>query len=158
MRELSTFSTRRGMSLLEVLIVVAILAFLAKSGVNFYRNAVRSMSLDAFTGQLSIDLKRARSRAMSGEGGVKWGVHAVNGARDYYEIFSTPTTYVAAGASATTTVYLPQGIDFTDPSSGSNKDIIFTGISGTTTASTLTVTNNEGRTKTLTIGTQGTVY
>lgn len=148
----------RGVSLLEVLIVVAILAFLARTGVGFYRNAVRSVSLDAFAEQFLFDLKQSRTWAMSGKGSVKWGVHAVHGATEYYEIFSTPTTYADAQKAVQATTYLPQGIDFTDPSLSSNKDVIFTGISGTTTASSLTITNNEGRTKTITIGMQGGVY
>lgn len=149
---------QKGFSLLEILIVVAILAVLARTGVGYYRNAVRSISTDTFTEQLIFDSKQMRSKAMAGEGSLRWGVHLVNGASDYYELFSTPTNYAGANTTATTTVYLPSGIFFSDPLSGTNKDIIFTGISGTTTATTTIITNNEGRTKTINIGSQGTIY
>ncbi|HEX8994221.1 MAG TPA: GspH/FimT family pseudopilin [Candidatus Paceibacterota bacterium] len=154
-------ASSRGFSLLELILVVAILSVIAATGAGYYRNFTRSVSVDEFAAQLSFDIKQARTNAAMGQNSEKWGIHAVNvsGGTSYYQIFATPSTYASANTPATTTVYLPGGVSFSDPAAGVSKDIIFTGISGTTSAmATITVTNNEGRSKTITVNTQGAIY
>lgn len=149
--------TMRGFSLLEVLMVVSIIAVLGTAGVGYYRNFAKNVEVKNFSQTLVSDLKYARSLSISGESSLKWGVHAVNGADDYYEIFSTPTTYTDASKSVTSTTTLPRGLTWTSPAESASKDIIFNRISGTTTADTLIINSENGNT-TVTITSLGVVY
>lgn len=151
--------TTRGFSLLELLMVTAIIALLAGVGSTYYRGFVKNVELQSISKTLAEDLRYARSKAMIGEGGYKWGAHVVNtasGGSQYYEIFSTPTNY--AGGTVTSTTTLSTGLTFSDPASGSNKDIIFSKISGNPAASTTVVIVSEGKYSTTTISSIGTVY
>lgn len=151
--------TSRGFSLLELLIVIAIIAVLAAAGAGYYRGFVKSVELQSVSKTLAEDLKQVRSKSMIGEGGVKWGAHVVNtsGGSQYYILFSTPTNYADAGKVAISTTTLSTGLTFSDPSAGANKDIIFAKISGTTTATTVVVMS-EGKYATTTISSIGAVY
>ena len=155
---LSVFSlARRGFSLLEILMVVAILAILGVSGVGYYRNLAKNVETKNFSQTLVSDLKYARSLSTSGESSLRWGVHAVNGASDYYEFFSSSTTYSDSSMSVSSTTTLPKGVSWVSPAESASKDIIFTRISGTTTADTLIINSESGNT-TLTITSLGVVY
>ncbi len=147
----------RGFSLLELLIVIAIIAVLGTVGAGFYRGFVKSVEIQSISKTIAGDLRLVRSKSMIGEGGVKWGAHFVNvsGGSQYYELFSTPTNY--AGGTVTSTTTLSSGVTFSDPSSGASKDVIFTKISGTTTPSTV-VLLSESTYATTTISSIGTVY
>lgn len=146
----------RGISLLEILIVVAIIALLGAAGAGVFRNTVKGIELEETARTLIADLKDVRAKALSGEDDLRWGIHAVNDTNDYYELFSTPTNYADAAKTVSVTTTFSGGTSFSDPVSGS-KDIIFSKGGGTTTASSLAVTA-EGRTITITITAQGAVY
>lgn len=151
--------SQNGFSLLELLIVVAIIALLGAAGSGYYRGFVKTVELQSVSKTLAEDLRYARSKSMIGEGGVKWGAHMVNtsGGSQYYELFSTPTNYADAGKAVISTTTLSVGLTFSDPIAGANKDIIFTKISGTTTATTVAVVS-EGKYATTTVVGIGTVY
>ncbi len=147
----------RGFSLLEILMVVSILAILGVSGVGYYRNFAKNVESKSFSQSLISDLKYSRSLSISGENSLKWGVHAVNGASDYYEIFSTPTNYADVSKTVSSTTTLPQGVSWATPPESSSKDIIFSRISGTTTADALVVSSESGNT-TINVSSLGVVY
>ncbi len=147
----------RGFTLLEVLIVVAILGILSAAGVGYFRNVVQQVSSESITKILISDLRTAQAKAAAGEASRKWGIHAVNGATQYYQLFSTPSNYADAQTSIEATTTFATGFLFTDPAAGMMKDIIFGGIGGTTTPTTLAITN-EGKTTTITITSLGTIY
>lgn len=149
----------RGFSLLEILIVLAIIALLGATGVGYYRGFVKGVEIQSVSKTLAEDLRLARSKSMIGEGGFKWGAHVVNtnGGSQYYELFSTPTNYADASKLVISTTTLSSGLVFSDPTAGASKDIIFTKISGTTTAATVIITS-EGNYATTTISNIGTVY
>lgn len=150
----------RGFSLLELLMVIAILALLAGVGSTFYRGFVKSVELQSISKTMAEDFRYARSRAMIGEGGYKYGAHVVNtsGGSQYYLLFSTPSNYADASTTIMSTTTLSTGLTFSDPVSGSSKDIIFSKISGNPTASTTVVIVSEGKYSTTTISSIGTVY
>lgn len=147
----------RGLTLLEVLIVVAIISILGVAGVCYYRNYGKDVEVISVAHRLISDVRSARSRAIAGESQRRWGVHAVNGAQDYYQIFSTPTNYADATTTIDSTVYLSAGITFSDPADSATKDILFSGIAGTTTATTTSL-SSQTQNVTITITGSGTVY
>jgi prepilin-type N-terminal cleavage/methylation domain-containing protein len=129
----------RGFSLLELLIVIAVIAILAGAGAGFYMNYGKSIEIKSISETMLFDLKSAQSKSMIGEGGLKWGVHFVNGVKDYYEIFSTPTNYSDVAKIVTSTIYLPNSVSFSSPTLGNSTDIIFNKISGGTTSSSISL-------------------
>ena len=147
----------KGFSLLELLMVITIFIILSVVGSASYRNYNKSVELGAFSQAMSGNMRYVRSKAMIGEGGFKWGVHFVNSTNDYYELFSTPTTYVDAGKVITETDYLPKSITFSDPTEGNTKDVIFDKISGNSTTASVSIVS-ESVTQTINITSIGTVY
>ncbi len=147
-----------GFTILELLIVIAIIAIIAAAGSGSFRNFGKSVELSSTAQVISADLRQMQAKAMIGDGGVKWGARFVNGTPDdYYELFSTPTTYSDASKDVTATTTLSKGITFSDPAEGLTKDIIFSKISGTTTDTTVVVTS-DGSFSTTTISAIGTIY
>lgn len=144
-------------TLLEVIIVIALLSLLATVSSGYYRNYVRYVELDSQTKQILADLKHARAKAMTGENNLKWGIHFMNGANDYYELFSTPTTYTDPSKVIDTTIYLPGNVIFTTPSEGNTIDVIFNKITGNTTATSV-ILSSEGNAKTITVSAIGNIY
>lgn len=147
----------RGFSLLELLLVVAILGILGAAGVGYYHNAAKDIEVTTVARTLASELRDVRAKAMGGESQKKWGIHAVNGASDYFEVFSTPTNYADPGMSVERTQYLFSGVAFSDPSEGTSKDIIFTGISGTTTISSFTLVS-QTQSVTVSVTALGLIY
>ncbi len=146
-----------GFTILELLIIIAIISVIAVAGASSFRNFGKSVELTSIAQVISADLRQMQAKAMIGDGGLKWGARFVNGTSDdYYELFSTPTTYADASKDVTATTTLSKGITFSDPVSG-YKDIIFSKISGTTTAATVVITS-EGSYSTTTISAIGTIY
>ncbi len=84
-------------------------------------------------------------------------MRAVNAERDYYEVYSTPTTYADPGAAIEETVYLPGGVFLSDPAEGQSKDLLFTGPAGTTTQNSITL-SVQTASVTITVNALGAIY
>lgn len=140
---------------MELLIVIAIIAILGVSGVESYRSFGKNVALQTAARSIAADLRYMQSKSMSGEEERKWGVRFISGDStygDYYTLFST--TGSATTTIATTT--LSQGVLFSDPVS-STKDIVFSKVSGTATAATVSIVS-EGVTQTVNVTAIGTIY
>ncbi|HBB57012.1 TPA: hypothetical protein DEW47_04055 [Patescibacteria group bacterium] len=150
--------SNKGFTLLELVIVIGILAVIAAVSSPLLRGIIKKIEVDSSSQSIVAFLKEARTNAMTGMSGRKWGVHFVNGVNDdYYEVFSTPTGYNDAEKTINSIAYLPQGIYFTDPVA--TADIIFGKIAGTTTATTtISLSSPDGITKTITVTPTGTIY
>ena len=156
-----TYSRQQGFTLLEILVVIGILVIVMGATAGYYRNFSKFVELDSSAKILVSDLNSARTKATSGEDERRWGIHVVNqsSGNDYYELFSTPTTYTDAAVAVKTTVYVPAGMNFGDPSDGNTKNITFEKITGeeiTSTDQEITLVF-ENQTKTITISSFGTV-
>lgn len=145
-----------GFTLIELMLVIAILAIIAALGRDFYGNYARTVDLDTSASVLVSSLEIARGRALDGDGDRRWGVHLVNGADDYFEIFSSPTDYADAAKTVSETEYLKRSIRFSDPAEGLNKDIMFTKISATSTATSTTIAYDSAY-RTISVSAQGLV-
>lgn len=141
------------MSLLEVLIVIAIIAVIVAAGSGFYRNFGKNVELTSTAQMIATDLRQMQGKAMVGEGGYKWGVHFINSTNDYYELFSTD----GVNSTTTATSTLSKSITFSDPNESTTKDVLFNKISGTTTATTVIIAS-EGATQTITVSDVGAIY
>lgn len=156
-----TAERKSGFTLLEVLITTAILVAVTWIVNGYYRNFAKSRELDIAAKSVSFSLRSSQSRAIAGEDLKKWGIHFVNGVAafdDYYEIFSTPTTYADVATVVDQTVYLPSSVAFSDPATNSVKDIIFDRIKGSISVSTTVSIISEGATKVITVNAQGNIY
>lgn len=151
--------SHRGFSLLEVLLVVAVLAILGVAGVASYRNYVKSAELDAAANVIVTDLKSAQAKSMAGEtAATRWGIRFWNATDDYYELFSTSVSGGYSVGSVKEKKYLPGSVTFTNPTEGSQTDIIFNRVQGSVaSAATVTITSS-GQTKTITVTTIGSIY
>lgn len=106
---------KRGFSLIEILIVISIIVIIGVIGSSFFIGYTRDAEIKSVSQSIVYDLRQAQSRSMAGENDFKWGIHFVNGAKDYYEIFSTPTDYNSGSKTVLSTVYLNKDFYFSNP-------------------------------------------
>jgi len=150
--------SKEGFTLLEVVLVVAILAIISAAGIGFYRNFAKGTEFSNARAGIVANLVRTRSRAMAGESGLNWGVHFVNSStQQYYETFSTPTTYTDVSMTVDATSYLPGTVVFVTPSSNSSSAILFSRVTGAANSSSIVI-SFEGRQQTVNVSAIGTVY
>lgn len=151
--------TKTGFTLLEVLIVIAILGTIVAVTAGMYLNFAKDTELEAAAKEIIYDLQTVRSRSMTGDSGLKWGINFVNNTNDYYEIFSTPTNYNDASVSIDTTKYLQNAVTFTDPLPATSSVVLFNKISGSIDAEkTITINSAVAGTRIITITTSGNIY
>ena len=151
--------TRRqhGLTLLEILMVLAILSILSATGIGIFYGSVQSQKLDSTADMIISDLRLARTKAMLGEDGKNWGIHFINDSDDYYQLFSSPTGYEDASVSIDATVYLSGGISFSAPLASSSA--VFNKITGVLSATeSVTIVSPYNESKTITSTPFGHIY
>ena len=112
---------KKGFTLIEVLIAITILSVMATiGGINLFGYYNRQNL------ELTINEITALIRQAQGEG---WGVHLENTtSQDSVKLFCCGATYAS---SISISVYtLRSNIQFTDPSEGNPKDIVFSKLTG----------------------------
>ena len=143
-----------GFTLLEALLVIAILAVVGVAGVGYYRNYVKASELEQASRTIIFDLRQVQAKAIAGEDAKNWGIRFWNVAgSDYYEKFLTLSNYSSGTVKETT--YLPGSVTFNTPPT---VDVIFTRIQGTTSPNATIIIQSEGRTKDMNVTTTGNIY
>lgn len=153
---------RQAFTMLEVIIVVALIGLLAALGSSYYGNFTKSIDLDSTARSIVSDLKAAQAQAMSGADsnadGIsdKWGIcFRYHASTPSYDIISPA---VDCSSTVKSTVYLQSGIIFSIPGAGTAY-VIFDKITGSATltgVSDIHITGNN-QTKTITITSAGLI-
>src|SRR5680860_90446 len=113
---------KKGFTLLELLIVVAITTILAGVGISSYINQQKDKSLDFIAQEIVGYLRYAQQKSIAQEGNNQWGVHFENpiSGDDFYALYTG-----AIYTSSEETHYLPTSINFQIPSSGNSIDMSY---------------------------------
>jgi len=125
---------KKAFALTELLVVMAIIAAIAGFGIFSLSPYWRSKNLEGMAEKIAIFLENAKAKSMVQEKGSAWGVHFENptSSQSFFSLF-----YGSYSSSTVIqTVYLPNHIEFSDPSDGNSKEIIFEKLTGKTGTST----------------------
>jgi len=148
-----------GFTLLEMLIVVAVLAVIGALSANYLTSYQKDLNLDKDSSQIFNYLEEARNKSLAKEDNKAWGIHFENPASgsDFFELYSTDTNY--AGGTVSEKIYLSSGVVFSDPATGNSTDIQFSKLSATIVSATSVtiVSQTSNNTKTITVNTEGRV-
>ena len=138
--------SRKGFTLLETVIVIAIIGVVAVVAIPSFGGIVDQGDLDAASKKIYSDLAAARGKAMSGvvpaggTGQSEWGICFVNGATDDYYGFIDASTdcdsITSESCSGIIAVFigpqvcLPRSVSLSIPAEGSTKSFMFNKIDG----------------------------
>jgi len=129
---------KKGFSLVELIIVVGIIAIMATIGVSDYLSTRSQKRLELAAEVLVRELNLTMERSRSQEDGHQWWIHFDNpdgSNNDLYTVcygtYTAPGADCAAeGGTESKRTILGAGLDFTEPASGTTKEIIFTKSTG----------------------------
>jgi Tfp pilus assembly protein FimT len=149
----------RSFTLLELLIVVAILVVVSFFSTNYFFSYQRDLNLNEDASKIINYLELARNKSLAKEDNKSWGVHFENpsSGNDFFELYSTDTNY--SGGAVSEKIYLSSGIIFSDPATGNSTDIQFSKLSAllSATTSVTIVSQKSGNSKTITVNTEGRI-
>lgn len=123
-------NNERGFTILEIIIVIAIIAVLFGTGFLRLLDYRQRQTLNLTKQSIVAILRNAQDRSIGQESGVRWGVHFENltgNNNDFYALFSG-ATYNSSNVVSKNN--LDQEIQFSDPVDGFSKDVIFESITG----------------------------
>lgn len=140
----------RGLTMIELLIVLAVVILLVGGAVTAFSHSTNAKSLSSAADAVVFTLEQAKSEALAGKNGVAHGVHF---ATSSYTVFAG-STYDTGDPEAVYT--LPNGLSISTELSGST-DVTFARLTGDASETgTLTVSDGSN-TKTISIGSAGDV-
>ncbi len=152
----------RGVTLIEVLLVIGFMAILGGIGVTNFVNLRRANEFDGAVKIFLSYLRSTQQRAISQDQSLKWGVrvNVPDPGQDFYSIFSCNSN--CSATTITDMVYLNPDFQFTTPAQGSvSQDIIFATQTGLPENGATTIVigrvSDPATTKTITISAQGLI-
>lgn len=122
---------QQGFTLLEVLIVIAVLAILTAAGIGYFWSSIAEVSAGSTVKSFVADIEAAKGRAVVGDRGMSWGVRVIPLARTW-EFYATSSRSYAADSFSSETRTLPFGVSWIDPVSVP-RSVEFAPISGAAT-------------------------
>lgn len=127
---------RRGTSLLEVIMVIALIAVFSTVATLNLVGKKSASELDATAKQIAAILREAQSRSVSQSDGASWGVHFENSTSTspFYALFRS--SYSVQNQVGYYRLPPTVGYATTSIALGGTKDIIFAQITGTANVST----------------------
>jgi len=149
----------KGFTLLEILIVIAVLAVIGALSANYLTSYQKDLNLNKESNQIVNYLEQARNKSLAKEDNRAWGIHFENPASgsDFFELYSTSTNY--SGGTISEKIYLSSGVAFSDPATGNSTDVQFSkllaNVASTTSVTIVSQTTNNS--KTITVNTEGRV-
>lgn len=142
-----TSAKSRGLTLLELLIVIGILALLVATIVPSFLSFRRNSILNTETQEVITIINKARLSAMSSKGDMKYGVHLESG-----KIVLFPGTTYTGGASGNEEHILDVALTFsTITVNGGGANVVFEKITGATSQNATTTLLVTGSTASTTI-------
>lgn len=146
---------QRGFSILELVLVIAILALLTSGLVGVYVGLRNSISVDTGAEMVRSALTQQRTRAQGGAERRAYGVRMVSDATDpYFEFFSYDSS---SGTTTGQRVDLPETITFADPIIGNESIVRFESITGYATHETSIILMSPSDTATVSVSATGLV-
>ncbi len=114
----------QGFSFVEILIVIGFIVIIASIGMANFFGARNKQRLDLTTTEIVTQVRATMERARAQEDGERWGIRFTNSTstQDYYEVWkgANYTSFPKTGR-----MQLGATIEFTDPSNGNFKDVVF---------------------------------
>ncbi len=151
MRSFSQHSvSTKGFTLIEVIITITVLGILGAIAFGSYRSTLQSQQIEQDAAKIVSVYEEARSLSISGRQGSSYGVHASATKVTRFQ----GQNYVAGSTSNVDELLSPYVTISAITLTGGTSDVIFSKISGTTTASgtiTLALIASTTVTKTITI-------
>jgi prepilin-type N-terminal cleavage/methylation domain-containing protein len=139
---------QRGFTFLELLIVVAIVGIVSLSSISFYSRFFTQNAVSNTVDQLTSEMRKAQSYAMSGKQNGDWGVRYASNQIILFQGSSYATRNAAFDEKFTTN---------TSVAVSGLSDIIFSRMTGTPSASPTITVSGAGSTSTITVNAQGVV-
>jgi len=119
---------KKSFTLVELLVGISLIAIVATFGTLSLFSYWRLKPLEGAAKKIAIYLEFAKTKSIVQENKSHWGVHFENSISSrsffslFYQNYSTSTVKE--------TIYLPKGVDFSEPSEGNFKEIVFEKITG----------------------------
>lgn len=136
-----------GISLVEVIIVVAIVAVIGSSFIGLAINFLSSNNLKNKINEIAASLRTAQSNSMWGKENSQWGVN----------ISVDKITLYKGGSFAQRDTAFDYNFDIPKNVAITQSDIVFTKSTGTTSADVSLTISSQGQTKTINVNKAGTV-
>lgn len=145
---------QRGITIIEVLLVVSLISILASLLVPVYQSFQITRQLDSKSNEILSSLREAQNKAMGSEGDGRWGVYFVSGAGGDFIIYKGDS-YAARDPDYDITNDVPETLTLTY-SLGGAAEVNFEKLRGTPDAvGSVTMTSATGESMTININEVG---